>query len=115
MVDSAQTPGNSGIGGAGIKMCILLLVICVAMAALAARLVWLQIIQSQYYKTQAVDNSTRVTFLRAPRGIIYDRNGNMLATNKQTLSMVAIPSQVNAENIDDLARKLSKILGMDYH
>lgn len=90
----------------------LLFIVLIAMVALAARLVWLQIIQTSYYKTKAVENSTRVTFLRAPRGIIYDRNGNMLATNKQTLSMVAIPSQI--EDIQYLSRQLSRILGIDY-
>ena len=112
----AQQVGGSNtqtVEGAGIRALLLCFVILVAMSALAARLVWLQIIQGGYYKAKAVDNSTRVTFLRAPRGIIYDRNGNMLATNKQTLSMVAIPSQL--ENIDDLANRLSKILGIGYN
>lgn len=98
---------------AGPRAACLFFVVALAMLALVARLVWLQIIQTGYYKTQAVDNSTRVTFLRAPRGIIYDRHGNMLATNKQTLSMVAIPSQI--EDLDDLSRRLARILGVDYH
>jgi len=37
----------------------------------------------------------------------------MLSTNKQTLSRVVIPSQL--EDIDDLSRRLSKILDMNYH
>lgn len=78
--------------------------------ALCTRLVWLQIIQNKFYKARALENSTRVTFLRAPRGIIYDRHGNMLATNKQTLSLVAIPRQI--EDLDDLTRRLSRITGV---
>lgn len=89
------------------KMFACLFFVGAAMAALTLRLVWLQIIQTNFYKAKAVDNSTRVTFLRAPRGIIYDRHGNMLATNKQTLSLVAIPLQI--EDVDDLTRRLSKI------
>jgi penicillin-binding protein 2 len=90
------------------KMFALLFFVGTAMAALGLRLVWLQIIQSNFYKARAVENSTRVTFLRAPRGIIYDRHGNMLATNKQTLSLVAIPLQI--EDVDDLTNRLAKIL-----
>ena len=90
------------------KMFALLFFVGTAMAALGLRLVWLQIIQSSFYKARAVENSTRVTFLRAPRGIIYDRHGNMLATNKQTLSLVAIPLQI--EDVDDLTNRLAKIL-----
>jgi penicillin-binding protein 2 len=92
----------------GLKAVVLLFLIAGVTGILTARLFWLQIIQSGYYKAKAVENSTRITFLRAPRGIIYDRNGTMIATNKQTLSMVAIPSQL--QDIDDLSQKLSKIL-----
>lgn len=112
MVDSTSKPPNNVIS-AGPKAFLLVALIAVAMAALAARLVWLQIVQNSYYKSKAVENSTRVTFLRAPRGIIYDRHGNMIATNKQTLSMVAIPSQLG--DVDDLTRKLARILGVDYN
>lgn len=90
------------------KMFALLFFVGTAMAALGLRLVWLQIIQTNFYKARAVENSTRVTFLRAPRGIIYDRHGNMMATNKQTLSLVAIPLQI--EDVDDLTHRLGKIL-----
>lgn len=106
-----STADNSIIKQAGKKTFVLLLVVALAMSALCLRLVWLQIIQSGFYKGRALENSTRVTFLRAPRGIIYDRHGNMLATNKQTLSMVAIPMQI--DDVDELARRLSRILEVD--
>src|ERR1700691_70004 len=83
------------------KMVILGCVILLSISTLIARLSWLQILQAKYYRAQAVENSTRVTFLRAPRGIIYDRHGNLLATNKQSLSMIAIPMQIDHPN--DLA------------
>jgi penicillin-binding protein 2 len=90
------------------KVFILALVIVLSMLALFARLVWLQIIEGSYYKAQAVENSTRVTFLRAPRGNIYDCHGNLLATNKQSLSLIAVPAQL--DDVSYLAAKLSGIL-----
>ncbi len=102
--------GFSPISHAKLKMFVLLFCVGLATAALCLRLVWLQIVQNNFYKARSLENSTRVTFLRAPRGIIYDRHGNMLATNKQTLSLVAIPLQI--EDIDDLSRRLSRILGV---
>ena len=90
------------------KVVVLACVIVLSVSTLVARLCWLQILQNKYYKAQAVENSTRVTFLRAPRGIIYDRHGNLLATNKQSLSMIAIPIQL--EHPKDLADRLAKIL-----
>jgi len=82
--------------------------ILLSTAILVTRLVWLQIIQNHYYLNKAVSNSTRVTFLRAPRGIIYDRHGNLLATNKQTLSLIAIPNEL--EQCDVLAEKLARVI-----
>lgn len=113
MASSRPHEANTFSSFVGLKAIAFVLVLLTATAALSARLVWLQIVQNAYYKAQAVENSTRVTFLRAPRGIIYDRHGNMLATNKQTLSMVAIPSQL--EDLDALADRISKILGADYN
>jgi len=83
-------------------------IVIVAIGTLIARLTWLQVLQNKYYHNQAVENSTRVTFLRAPRGIIYDRHGALLATNKQTISMIAIPNEL--ENCRELAEKLSKVI-----
>src|ERR1700722_6106967 len=82
--------------------------ILVATGVLLTRLIWLQIIQNHYYVNRAVANSTRVTFLRAPRGVIYDRHGNLLATNKQTLSLIAIPNEL--EHCDVLAEKVAKLI-----
>lgn len=94
----------------GAKAFVLALIVLAAMVALVARLAWLQILQNRYYRAAALENSTRVTFLRAPRGVVYDRHGNLLAANKQSLSMTAIPSQL--EDIDDLAARLSRILDL---
>ncbi|MDR3617522.1 MAG: penicillin-binding protein 2 [Candidatus Obscuribacterales bacterium] len=91
-----------------LKTVILGAVIVLAVSTLVARLCWLQILQNGYYKSQAIDNSSRVTFLRAPRGIIYDRHGNLLATNKQSLSLIAIPIQI--DHAQDLANRLAKVL-----
>lgn len=105
-----NTAAQHGLRDTAFKAPVLAFIILTSMLILVARLVWLQVLQNDYYKARAVDNSTRVTFLRAPRGIIYDRYGNLIATNKQSLSMVAIPKQL--EHIDVLARRLSRVLDL---
>src|SRR5271156_7092937 len=92
------------------KMVALCCIIGLATVVLIARLVWLQVLQHHYYQLRSVDNSTRVIFLRAPRGIIYDRHGNLLAANKQSLSMTAVPSQL--EDIDSLTPRLARVLDL---
>lgn len=56
------------------------------------RLFNLQILEHNKYKVLAKNNTTRVSILRAPRGIIYDRNQEILATSKQSLSLMVYPS-----------------------
>ncbi len=94
------------------KVVVMALIVALTMGALVARLVWLQIIQYSYYKNSAIENSTRVTFLRAPRGNIYDRHGTLLATNKQSLSMIAIPAQL--DDPKELAKGLAPVLDSPY-
>ncbi|MBI4532666.1 MAG: penicillin-binding protein 2 [Candidatus Melainabacteria bacterium] len=106
---SFSQPSLEGIRG---KVLVLGFVVALSIGVLLARLAWLQILQNKYYKAKAVENSTRVTFLRAPRGIIYDRHGNLLAANKQSLSLTAIATQL--DNLHDLSLRLARILELPY-
>ena len=90
-----------------VKSFVLASVVTVLMLLLVARLFWLQVLQNKYYQGAAEENSTRVTFLRAPRGSIYDRHGTLLATNKQSISMIVIPNQL--EHLEETSRRLSSL------
>lgn len=109
---SAHLTDNERNERYSLKSTVLITLVVVVMLMLVARLVWLQVLQYKYYANQAVENSTRVTFLRAPRGSIYDRHGNLLATNKQSISMIVIPNQI--EKIDETSKRLTKILKIQY-
>ncbi len=78
---------------------------------LGLRLLQLQVIEHRKYSELAKNNSTRVLVTRAPRGVIYDRNGNILATNKQSLSVIVYPSMLReTKKKRQVAVSLSKIL-----
>lgn len=49
---------------------------------LVGRLVFLQLLSGNYYQGISDTNRTRTTLIHAPRGIIFDRNGNQLVYNK---------------------------------
>jgi len=102
---------NNNHDEAAFKAVVLGSVVIFALSLLVLRLGWLQILFHQHYVNQAVENSTRVTFLRAPRGSIYDRHGNLLATNKQSLSLIAVPAAL--EHMEEMSVRLSKILSLD--
>ena len=67
---------------------------------------------NSYEKYQTRSNSNRIKLLPvAPnRGLIYDRNGVLLAENKPIYSLEVIPEQV--EDIDDTIAQVSDLLSI---
>ncbi|GAA6203281.1 penicillin-binding protein 2 [Thalassotalea sp. SU-HH00458] len=65
---------------------------------------------SSYEKYQTRSNSNRIKLLPvAPnRGLIYDRNGVLLAENKPIFSLEVIPEQV--ENLEETIKAVSELL-----
>ena len=58
------------------------------------RLVQLQIANFEYYSAQSQGNRIRVQPLPPTRGLIFDRNGVVLAENLPTWELVIIPEEV---------------------
>jgi penicillin-binding protein 2 len=52
-----------------------------------AKLVYIQVYKHDDYKEAADTTSTKFISEKAPRGVIYDEKGNVLATNEQTYAM----------------------------
>lgn len=55
-------------------------------AILILKIAFIGLIQSSRYEIRAEDNQNLVKLLPAPRGIVYDRNGKILADNRPTFS-----------------------------
>lgn len=73
------------------------------------RLFYLQVYHGDLYKDLAQRNYLRSMILPAPRGLIYDRNGIVLAENKITYSLYLIPPY----KLDmDKVKNLAKIVGL---
>jgi penicillin-binding protein 2 len=78
----------------------------VLFSALAARLYYLQVIESDRYKMLAEDNRINMQLLPPPRGRILDRFGQPLAINQQNFRVLIVPEQVRAlrETLDALGQ-----------
>lgn len=61
---------------------------------LVGRLVWLQVVRYNYYTDLSQGNRVRIEPLPAPRGIIYDRQGLILAENQPAYQLELVPEQV---------------------
>jgi penicillin-binding protein 2 len=81
------------------------LFIFVAFLVLLGRFTWLQVVQREYYHTLAEANRISVVPVVPNRGLILDRNGEVLAANYSAYTLEITPSKVaNVERaIDELA------------
>lgn len=61
---------------------------------IVGRLVWLQVVRYGYYTDLSQGNRVRIEPLPAPRGIIYDRQGLILAENQPAYQLELVPEQV---------------------
>src|SRR5438105_1843811 len=57
-------------------------------AALTARLWFMQVLASTQYNRLAKQNGIRIVQQDAPRGRIYDRNGNLIVGNRASLTVL---------------------------
>ena len=81
------------------------LLILAAFCVLLGRLAWLQVVQREYYHTLAEANRISVLPVVPNRGLILDRNGEVLAANYSAYTLEITPSRVpNVERaIDELS------------
>jgi penicillin-binding protein 2 len=78
------------------------------------RLFNLQILNGKTYALQADSNRTQTISVAAPRGIIYDRNGTLLARNVASYSIVITPASLPDDDgdIQRIYRELSVLTGV---
>ena len=90
---------------------VFLIVIIVLIIAIL-RVFYIQVFSYEKLSTLAESLWSRKLPISADRGEIVDRNGEVLATNITTTSLVVIPNQIVDK--EDAAKKISDILGSDY-
>lgn len=81
----------------------------------------LMIVEHDKYEELAINNQTRYTNLTASRGVIYDRNMNVLATSATVETVFIDPNEIatemkdpaNSNLLDHIARGLSEILDVE--
>ncbi|MCX8074829.1 MAG: penicillin-binding transpeptidase domain-containing protein [Clostridia bacterium] len=94
------------------KRIVLALIGCLILVTyLLARLVYIQVVKSDHYIQMAYDQQTRERKVTPKRGTIYDATGQKVIAQSISVSVInAVPS--NVEKKDEVATKLSEILGI---
>src|SRR5690606_30739191 len=78
---------------------------------LIARMIWLQGIQHDRYTTLSNKNRVQTQAIAPPRGLIYDRNGMLLADNQPDFSLALIPEQL--PDLDGTLAELATIVNLE--
>ncbi|MCQ1531880.1 penicillin-binding protein 2 [Mitsuokella jalaludinii] len=86
----------------------LMIISVLVIAVLIGRAAYLQIYQGEYYAGLADGNRIRIVPSMAPRGTFYDRNGELLVTNRPGFSVSLLP--LTAPISDDVIARLSDLL-----
>jgi penicillin-binding protein 2 len=92
------------------RLTVLQVSVVVAFAALAIGFWYLQIVQGDRFAEMAENNHQRTLALRAPRGVLFDRNGKVLveSRNSYTISIV----REHTKDLDRTIRLLSAVAGL---
>ena len=79
---------------------------------LVVQLWYLQVVQWQKYLLQSDRNRFRLVSMDAPRGVIYDRHGNILVRNKPSFTVTIVPADLPGDEAEQEAvfARLSALL-----
>ena len=89
-------------------------IVLLAMIVLSFRLVYWQFIKGGELQASAIQQQTMDSIVTSKRGVIYDRNGKVLAQSASVQTVTASPSEVKKDgNAKETAKTLAKLLDMD--
>ncbi|MFN8522154.1 MAG: penicillin-binding protein 2 [Chloroflexota bacterium] len=107
MLDSPEPRITAVAAGRLFKVAVVVL-----FGILAAQLWRLQIVEGPQLRERADNNRIRVSPIPAPRGVIYDRNGVLLAANAPVFAVSIVPADLPSRNERQVFDRLGGMLGM---
>ncbi|MGH9253697.1 MAG: penicillin-binding protein 2 [Vicinamibacterales bacterium] len=94
-----------------VRLMVLQVGVVVTFAALAISFWFLQIVQHARFEEMAENNHQRTLALRAPRGVLFDRNGKVLVENRLSFSVSIV--REHTKDLDRTIRLLAAVAGLD--
>ena len=98
--------------GMALRLAIYSLLVVLAFGILAGRLWQLQILQGEFYRQRANTNRFRIESIPAPRGVIYDRDGEILVRNRATFTVQIVPADLPEDREEQVYQTLARLLDM---
>ncbi|GGA25091.1 penicillin-binding protein 2 [Dyella nitratireducens] len=85
--------------------------ILLGLCALVGRYVFLQVLHHDEFALRSVNNSVKPRAIPPARGLIYDRNGVLLADNVPAFRLEVVPDKV--PNMNQMLAELGKVIPLD--
>ncbi len=95
----------------GVRLAVMQYTTAAVIALLAVGFWILQVPQHERYREMAENNHLRTLPLRAPRGVVFDRNGRVLVENRYALNISMVREQ--SHDLDASIRLLARVTGED--
>lgn len=83
-------------------------VVVLLLIILIARMIYLQVLSHEHYTTLSQNNRVSIVSVPPPRGLIFDRNGKVLAENLPSFTLELIPEKI--KDIDATLEGLQAII-----
>ena len=93
------------------RVIIAMIIMLLSFGIIVVHLFNLQLVDQQRYVTLSEKNRIKILPLPPTRGLIYDRNGVLLADNRVSYSLELIPEEV--KNLDLMLHELGKIIRIE--
>lgn len=90
---------------------IAIVIVFILIAILIANLYTIQIERFEDYRTRSNDNRIKLVPIAPSRGLIYDRNGTVLAENRTIYQLELVPEKIN--NLKGVMEQLRPIVNLD--
>ena len=94
----------------GLRLSVLQYVIVVLFSTLAVSFWYLQVVQHDRFQEMADNNHQRTLPLRAPRGVLFDRDGRVMVENRHSYSISIV--REHTKDINRTIALLSQVLGL---
>src|SRR3989475_8054689 len=95
------------------RLSIVNVMVVLLLAVLGVRLYLMQIVRGKYYADIAENQRIRLLPIPAPRGVIFDRNGNALVDSRPIYEVILSSEDIKSKDLASLVRPLSAGLGVD--
>ena len=86
------------------------IIVLILVTLVLSRLFYLQVIQQDHYVTLSKNNRVKVLPIPPIRGLIYSRDGVLLAENQSSFSLEIVPEQIN--DLDKVIKELKHLVSI---